>query len=212
MIKAVFFDLDGTLLDTFDLIYESFKHVYKNFLNKDITREEIYPYFGKPLIYSFENLDPETIDQVIAAYREFNLQHHDQMVKPFPGAKETLEKLKLRGKILAVITSKVKSTALRGLKLFNLDQYFDLVVALEDTEKHKPDPAPVLYALKFFQLKPEQCLMVGDSPHDMVSAQRAGVKTAAVKWSVLPWEDLVKTKPNYIINSLEDLLKITGVE
>ncbi|GAV23605.1 pyrophosphatase PpaX [Carboxydothermus pertinax] len=212
MFKGIFFDLDGTLLDTFELIYQSFRYVYKNFLNKEISKEDIYPHFGKPLIYSFGNLDPKTIDQLIAAYREFNLLHHDKMIKPFPEAIDTLKSLKQNNKKLAIITSKLKDTAIRGLKLFDLEQYFDLIIAMEDTEKHKPDPAPVKLALDFFKLSPNECLMVGDSPHDMLSAKGAGVKTVAVKWSVLPWEDLLKTKPDYIINSFNDLLKITEVD
>jgi len=212
MIKGVFFDLDGTLLDTFDLIYESFKYVYQNFFNQNITREEIYPHFGKPLIYSFGNLDAERLDQIIEAYREFNLKHHDQMVKPFPGVEETLRSLKEKKLKLTVITSKMKNTAIRGLKLFNLDPYFDLVIGMEDTDKHKPDPAPVKLALEYLKLNPAECLMVGDSPHDMLSAKAAGVRTVAVKWTVIPWEELRKTNPDYIIDSLKDLLKISEVD
>ena len=112
------------------------------------------------------------------------------------------------GVILVVVTSKTSGTARRGLRLFGLESYFRAVIGVEETKKHKPDPEPVLAALTATELMPGNCLMVGDSPHDLISGKSAGVKTVAVRWSQVAWSDVLAAKPDYIIDHCSDLLDI----
>jgi pyrophosphatase PpaX len=207
-IEAILFDLDGTLLDTTDLIVASFQHVARIYLGREVTLEELLPSFGKPLIEGLEELMPGKGQEMVLTYREFNLQHHDNMVKIFPGIKEMLQELKQRKIKLGIVTSKVKKTAIKGLELFGIEQLFDVIIGLEDTTIHKPNPEPVLLALELVQTAPGRCLMVGDSPHDIVSAQRAGVATAAVSWSNIPLQSLLELKPTFVLNNASELVKI----
>jgi pyrophosphatase PpaX len=206
--KAVLFDLDGTLLDTTDLIIKSFQYTCGCHLNRQITKEEVYPYFGKPLRAALEMLGPDCVDQLIETYRTYNLEHHDAMVGIFPGVISTIKTLAERNTKMAIVTSKTVQTAIRGLRLFNMDAYFETVVGLETTTKHKPDPAPVLLALKLMQTKPHQTLMVGDSPADLQSARAAGLHTAAVRWSALPWRDIEAESPDYTLETMEELIQL----
>lgn len=206
--KAVLFDLDGTLLDTTDLILASFQFTAEKHLGRRVNREEILPTFGRPLIEGLEKLAPGKGQEMIVTYRQHNAKYHDEMVKIFPGVKEVLKQLKEKQIKLGIVTSKAKVTALRGLRLFNLETYFDTIIAFEDTTIHKPNPEPVLLAMQKLNVSSKHCLMVGDSPHDLVSAQRAGIHTAAVKWTNLPWQSLLDVGPTYILESMQDLLVI----
>lgn len=209
-IQAILFDLDGTLLDSTDLIISSFKHVVRKQFNKDISREELIPNFGKPLVEAMEEIAPGQGVLLVNLYREYTKIHHDEMVKIFPEVVETLEKLHDMNIKLGIVTSKVRQTALRGLQLFNLDHLFQVFVGYEDTIIHKPKPEPVLYALEKLGVKAENAIMVGDSPHDIASARAAGTRTVAVTWSSFPLEVLKAEQPSYMINSMTELIDLVS--
>lgn len=210
--KGLLFDLDGTLLDTTQLIINSFKHTFQQHYQKELDNQEIFEYFGKPLRTAMENLGADKVDQLIQTYREYNLAHHDELTTAFCGVTEVIQNLYNEGIYLAIVTSKTKGTAIRGLKLFDLHKYFHTIIGVEECLQHKPHPAPVLLALNSLGLTAEDCLMIGDSPADIASAQSAGVKTAAVRWTQVPWEYLIKQNPDYILETIYDLLTICEID
>ena len=181
--KYVFFDLDGTLIDTNKLIMDSFKYTYKTGLGLEVSEEEILRYFGEPLIKTLERYSPEKANELFKIYIDYNECRHDAVVTIFDGVKELLEDLERQGCTLALVTSKRTKVALMGLELFDIKKHFEVVVALEDTELHKPNPAPVQKALELLGAKPEEAIMVGDSVFDIHCAHGAGVKAVLVKWS-----------------------------
>ncbi|WP_371369171.1 Pyrophosphatase PpaX [Sporomusa rhizae] len=206
--KGILFDLDGTLIDTSNLIIRSFQHTFDLHYRRYLSAEEIYDFFGKPLKAAMEYYGPDKVDDLIKTYREFNLAHHDQLTTGFAGVPETIQKLHNAGVLMAIVTSKTKRTAIRGLKLFDMDKHFPIVIGHEECQKHKPDPEPVRLALTQLNLEPAECLMVGDSPFDLASARTAGVKTAAVRWTQIAWDKLLAEQPDYILNTIEDLLTV----
>jgi pyrophosphatase PpaX len=210
--KGILFDLDGTLIDTSNLIIRSFQHTFKLHYGRPLTAEEVYAFFGKPLKAAMEYYGPDKVDDLIKTYREFNLAHHDQLTTGFAGVPETIRKIYNAGILMAIVTSKTRNTAIRGLKLFHMDQCFSVVIGHEECRKHKPDPEPVCKALAAINLAPADCLMVGDSPFDLASARAAGVKTAAVRWTQIAWDNLLAEQPDYILNTIEDLLAICELE
>ena len=98
--------------------------------------------------------------------------------------------------------------AMRGLKLCALDELLDTAICLEDTEIHKPEPEPILAALDRLQLSREEAAYVGDSCHDIIAGRRAGVKTVAALWGPLPRADLECEQPDYLAESINELLDI----
>ncbi|HWR45583.1 pyrophosphatase PpaX [Sporomusa sp.] len=210
--KGILFDLDGTLIDTSNLIIRSFQHTFEQHYGRPLTPQEVYAFFGKPLRAAMEHYGPDKVEDLIKTYREFNLVHHDNLTTGFVGVAETIQKLYNAGILMAIVTSKTKSTAIRGLRLFDMDKYFPIVIGHEECLKHKPDPEPVLLALEQIKLAPAECLMVGDSPFDLASARAAGVKTAAVRWTQIDWENLLAEQPDYVLNTIEDLLDICVIE
>ncbi|MDK2926981.1 MAG: pyrophosphatase PpaX [Bacillota bacterium] len=207
-IHAVLFDLDGTLIDTNRLVIESFQYTLRLHLGREVPAAEIVPTFGMPLIEGLRHFSAEKAEEMLATYRSYNESRHDATTTLIPGAKETLAALKEAGLSLALVTSKRRGLALRGLKLFGLDAYMDAVITPEDTVRHKPEPEPVLKALELLGARPHCALMVGDSPMDLACARAAGSRTAAALWSALPRELLLAEKPDFLLDELLDLLDI----
>ena len=208
MIKAVLFDLDGTIIDTNELIEMSFKHAFKVHLNEDRTSEEVTKFFGQPLRDSFISYGEDTADRMIKTYRDFNEAIHDEGCKEFEGVKETLEFLKAKGIKLAIVTSKRRVLAERGMNLFDLRKYFDAIVTPEDTAEHKPKPGPVLKACELLGVAPNEAMMVGDSHFDLMSGKTAGAKTCGVRYTALPIKWLEECEPDYFIDSIDGMKKI----
>jgi pyrophosphatase PpaX len=96
---------------------------------------------------------------------------------------------------MAIVTSKLEPSARRSLDFLGLSRHFDLVVGLEATEKHKPDPAPVRYAVEGLGARPDEAAFVGDSPHDVLAGNAAGVATVAALWGPFGREDLAWARP-----------------
>lgn len=181
--KYVLFDLDGTLIDTNKLIMESFKYTYKTGLGLEVSEEEILRYFGEPLIRTLGRYSEERAEELFRIYIDYNESRHDDTVTIFDGVKDLLEKLERQGCILALVTSKRSKVALMGLDLFDIRKHFKVFVALENTELHKPNPAPALKALELLGARPDEAIMVGDSVYDIHCAHGAGIKAVLVKWS-----------------------------
>lgn len=212
LIKAVLFDLDGTLIDTNELIIQSFKHILKKHLNLEVDEKEIVMHFGEPLIKTLASYDKDKSEFLTQAYMEYNEEIHDELTTEVLGSKETLKELRAMGIKTGIVTSKRRSMAERGLQLFNLMDSLDVIITPESTTKHKPHGEPVIKACEELGIKPEDALMVGDSHFDIQCGKNAGAKAALVKYTVLPIEKIIQYKPDYIIDKLEDLLSIVRKE
>lgn len=142
------------------------------------------------------------------SYRAYNNAHHDELVAAFPRVNETMDELLRRGIKLGIVTTKIRPTTLRALEMFDLLKYMETIVTVNDVEHAKPHPEPVLTAVRNLNADPQRTLMVGDSAVDIQSAQAAGVRVAAVAWSLKGEETLRKYNPDYIIQDMADLLTI----
>ena len=211
-IDTYLFDLDGTLVNTYDLIVQSFLHTFDHFVPGKFKKEDCYAFIGPTLKESFTSILPDKADEMIAFYRKYNHERHDELIREFDGVYETIKTLYESGKKLAVVTTKMKSTALRGLAQARLAPFFDIVIALDDIQKPKPDPEPILKALDLLGSKPESAVMVGDSHHDILGAKNAGVISVGVSWTIKGEEYLRKYNPDYMIDHMQELLEITGVD
>ena len=208
MIKAVLFDLDGTLINTNELIIESFKYTLKKHLNKELPREEIVRTFGEPLDDTMAKFDKENVDLLLRIYREYNESKHDTLSTKFEGVEEGLKALQNMGIKLAIVTSKRRPLAERGLKLINIYDYMEFVVTPEDTLKHKPLGDPAAKACELLGISPNEAIMVGDSHNDILCGRNAGCSTCLVKYSALSLKELMEYKPDYVIDSIKDLVDI----
>ncbi|MGU8353680.1 pyrophosphatase PpaX [Clostridium perfringens] len=208
MIKAVLFDLDGTLINTNDLILKSFKHTFKTMLDLEPSEEEITMNYGRPLQEIFKSYDENRIEEMINCYRKINLELHDDECKEFAGVDLMLKTLKSKGIKIGVVTSKKSDMAERGAKLMGIFKYFDTFITPEITTKHKPDGEPVLKACENLGVSPSETLMVGDSPYDILAGKNAGAKTCGVKYTALPLEKLGESKPDFYVDKPLEILEL----
>ncbi|PEE39631.1 pyrophosphatase PpaX [Bacillus pseudomycoides] len=207
-INTVLFDLDGTLINTNELIISSFLHTLNKYYPDQYKREDILPFIGPSLHETFRPMDEGMVDEMIQCYRQFNHDHHDELVEEYETVYETVQELKKQGYKIGIVTTKARQTVEMGLKLSKLKEFFDVVVTIDDVEHVKPHPEPIQKALKLLDAKPEETLMVGDNHHDIVGGQNAGTKTAAVAWTIKGREYLESYKPDYVLDKMSDLLSI----
>ncbi|WP_243290329.1 pyrophosphatase PpaX [Bacillus sp. FJAT-47783] len=211
-INTLLFDLDGTLINTNDLIIESFMHTLEHYFPGRFTRKDILSFIGPPLIDTFGKLDPDRMEEMVATYRKFNHEQHDILVKEFETVYDTVKTLHEKGYKLGIVTTKIRETVNMGLKLTKLDTFFDVVVTLDDVEHAKPHPEPILKALAQLDAKPEEAMMIGDNVHDIDAGKNAGTKTVGVAWSLKGEEYIRSHNPDYIVSKMSDILSIVGVE
>ncbi|UFT98505.1 pyrophosphatase PpaX [Radiobacillus kanasensis] len=209
-ITTILFDLDGTLIDTNELIIASFQHTLSQHADREYSREEILNFIGPPLKDSFELVNPNEVDAMFTTYREHNLANHDDYVVIYPTVADTLKELKEKGLQLGIVTTKINATAWKGLKLTGIDSYFDVLIGLDDVQHAKPHPEPIVKALAKLGASASQTIMVGDNYHDVEAGKNAGTKTAGVAWAVKGRASLEAYKPDFMLEEMKDLLQIVG--
>lgn len=210
-ISTVLFDFDGTVMDTREVILQSWQHTFRTLEGKEHDPAEIYRTFGEPLEYTMRNLFPHVdAREAVDIYRSYHKNNFGELIRVFPGISELLERLKADEYQIGLVTSRLRNTTVEGLEAYGLLRYFDELVTCDDTAKHKPDPEPILAALRKLNSKPEQAVMVGDTMFDIGCARNAGVMSVLVNWSVSVSEE-EKTGPDgpdFVIDKAADLLKI----
>jgi pyrophosphatase PpaX len=207
-LQTVLFDLDGSLIDSIRLILDSYHHTLTQHNLPARSDEEWLRGVGTPLHVQFSQWhdSPETLEAMIATYREFNLKHHDRMVTVYPGVVEAVRQIKSSGIQTGLVTSKNRQGALRGLALVGLEALMDVMVCADEVSNPKPHPEPVEKAVALLGADPARTVYVGDSIHDMHSGRAAGVKTAAALWGPFGRSHLESAGPDYWLEKPEDLV------
>lgn len=190
-VTAIFFDLDGTLVDTIPLILACYRHTLGAHLpGFHPPREVIVGNLGRSLQAILRDyavaagaVDPDaTMAAMAETYREFQRRNIDALIKPYPGIRETLSALRGRGYRLGLVTSKVEWAARLTYERYGLGELLETLVFHDDTEMHKPHPEPLLEAVAKAGLSPGQAVYVGDSVHDMTAALTAGMRAIGALW------------------------------
>lgn len=210
----ILFDLDGTLLDTEAVIVQSYIEIFKRHKpDLQISDELKTSLMGPPLKVTFGRFFKEfEIEGLIQEYREINLEHHKTLVKPIKHAKEVVERLKSEGYTLGIVSSKLKEGIEIGLDMFNMREYFDVIVGLDDVKEHKPHPEGIFKACKELGVGHDNVVYVGDTVVDVETGDRAGVYVVALVSSEKRRIELVNSNPNRVIDDLNELVDILSKE
>ncbi len=208
-LRAVLFDLDGTLLNSIPLIRRTFEKVFEDF-EIPWGEGEVMKTVGLPLRQAAEIYAPGREERFLKAYTEFYHDHQVEMLELFPGTIETLDVLNGAGYRLGLVTSKRREPAVAGMSLTGLDRYISHVVALDDTSRPKPYPDCLLRGLELLAVKPGQAVYVGDSCYDLLTGKNAGVATAGVTWGIASREELCPYQPDLIADDWRQLLDALG--
>lgn len=209
---AVLFDLDGTLADTVPLILRCYRHTMRCHLGQERPDEEWLRTIGTPLrdqLLDFAR-DAEEAAAMLDTYVTFQRTVHDDMVRPFEGAREVLERLAGEGSRLGVVTSKRREMALRTLDVSGIGDLVEALVAADDVTRGKPDPEPVEQALELLDVaaQRDRVLFVGDSPFDLRAGRGAGVRTAGALWGPFPRNVLEREGPDHLVAALGEVVDL----
>jgi pyrophosphatase PpaX len=206
---TVLFDLDGTLVDSGAIILASFKHAARTVLARDVEEEQIAALVGGSNLHDqMRVLSPAHVDELVRVYREHNRPLHDEL-EAFEGVEELVKTLSKQGRKLGIVTAKGRQTVDLAFAVLSLERYFDAVVTADMTDRHKPDPAPVLKALELLESEPADSAFVGDSPYDITAGKAAGVFTVAVSWGKIhPEERLLEAGADVLVHSPKELLDV----
>jgi pyrophosphatase PpaX len=205
---VVLFDFDGTVVDSGAMILASFRHATKTVLDRDLSDAELLAAVGTPLHDQMRSIDADRADELVAVYRAHNEPLHDAL-QPCDGMLDVLAALKREGRCLGIVTAKRSATVDLAFAVLPLRDYFDVVVAADDVERHKPAPDPLLVALDRLGAETADAAYVGDSPFDVAAAKAAGVHAVAVTWGGIYTEDTLRAeRPDTVVSTPQELLDV----
>lgn len=215
-IRLIIFDLDGTLVDSSVDITNALNHAIVPYGLDKLTVEKTVSLVGEGLTRLVEKLlgderadiKPAVLERFLSYYTE----HLSDYTIPYPGVRETLEKLGAYRKV--VISNKREALSKRLLADLGLIQYFDAVLGSDSVKERKPSPEPVLKIMSLLSINPEEAIIVGDSTYDINAGRAAGVTTVAVSYgyreaSLLQDADLIIDDIGQLVPLIEKMNKET---
>ncbi len=208
-IRAVLFDLDGTLIDSVRDIAASVNWVLAGLglPTKDV--QDVAGFVGDGvqmlLARAIGGHDEALVREAVRAFRAHYLHHCLDTTRLYPTVHSTLAHL--RAKRLAVVTNKPYPPTMRILDGLHVTGYFPVVLGGESTPSRKPHPAPVLKALELLEASPAEAVMVGDGPHDIDAGRAAGLRTCGVTYGLNARAVVLAARPDYVIDELQELLR-----
>jgi len=203
---VVLFDLDGTVIDSGAIILASMRHAAKEVLGAEPPDALLMAAVGGPgLEAQMHALAPDRVEELVNVYRAHNEPLHDELVC-CAGMEDVLVRLKEHGRRLGIVTAKRRATVDLAFNVLPLRQLFDTIVGGDETERHKPDPAPLLLAAERLNVDPKTCAYVGDSPFDIRAAKAARMHAIAVTWGgIHDTAKLEAEEPDAIVDTAQEL-------
>lgn len=213
MLKAVLFDLDGTLVNSLGDLAEATNRALAagGFPAREVEEFKLFAGDGMPKMLERAlpegNKSPETVQRLLTVLKSYYIEHYADKSTPYDGVPELIAELKKRGFIVAVVTNKLQEMAEVVVNKFYGDA-FDRVFGMREGIPAKPDPTMALLAMRELGVTPEECVFVGDSGMDVATGVNSGALPVGELWGFRGEEELRKNGARYIISRPEELLKI----
>ncbi len=209
MVSAVIFDWDGTLVDSLDAHIKAWKKTFADF-GVDVKLDEIGNRFGKPTeVILSEALPPKLhgkIPELIERKRKY-FSENLASLKLYRGVKNVLKKLRERSVPIALASSMTRKSLYSSFRAMGIGEYFDVIVTADDVLEGKPNPEMLLRAAEKLRVKPENCLVVGDSLFDVLAAERANMPIVVVANN--PYQ--IRKIREMDVKIVEDITEILGL-
>ncbi|MBL4934262.1 HAD family hydrolase [Clostridium sp. YIM B02515] len=204
MYDYIIFDIDGTLLDTEFAVLSSLQKLVFEELNKNLSFDELSFALGIPGEISLNRLGISNVSDCNVKWNKYLMEyfHH---VKVFNGIKDTLIKLNEIGISTGIVTSKTREEFIDNFLPFELNDFFNIVVCADDTEKHKPNPDPILKFIELSGADKSKAIYIGDTKYDMDCALGAGIDFALALWGA---KSSVGIDAKYILENPKEILKL----
>jgi pyrophosphatase PpaX len=205
-VKALIFDMDGTLLDSETVSGYAVNYGYRKILGREITPEERKQLLGRPVKKILSQWYPEKGGEIYDTGRRY-YESNFSSIAPYRGITDVLAKLRKQCR-LAVVTSSHRSDAEKLLSMTGLKRYFEFYIGQEDSDHQKPDPEPVILATVKLGIESREAMFIGDQPYDILAAQAAGVISVAAVWGSGDEGVLKKYNPNFILRRPDELVSL----
>jgi pyrophosphatase PpaX len=203
---CIIFDMDGTLTQTNQLIYDAFNLIAEKYLHRRLTPEEIITFFGPPEKEAVQNMiGPEHIEEAMVEYYRFYNERHTALASLYPGIIDILRFLHSKGVLVALFTGKGRRTTDITLEMFEIERFFDITITGDDVEEFKPSGEGIRTILSRFSLRPDEVLMVGDAVVDVLAAREAGADVASVVWDSYGRHEVMQLNADYVFENVDSL-------
>lgn len=209
-LRAVVFDLDGTLIDSRHDIAEAVNHTLVSSGRTALPLETVASFVGDGAITliqratGLETDDPE-LTRLHDRFRAYYTAHATEYTEVYPGVRETLVRLSRTSLHVALCTNKPRQTTERVLDELELERFFDVVVCADDLPFKKPHPGPLLHIAERLAVHPSECVMVGDGPQDVLCGKAAGALTLGVTYGIKPATEVAAAGPDALIHSIDEV-------
>lgn len=206
MIKAVLFDLDGTLVDSPQLIMNAYESALKKHTNHIPSELEKTSVLGMTLSIAFKDhaKDENHLNELIDEFRRYSYENTNRMLKPYKNVKNVIQYLRDKDYLVGIVTSKNRKTVLENLEAFDLNNMFDCIVTSNDTINHKPHAEPINYAMDLLKVNHLETIYIGDHENDIIAGNNANVKTGLMKYSYR-LNQALKQNPTYVFEDLNHI-------
>lgn len=216
--RAVIFDMDGTLVDTFPLVVAAWNAALADHTGRTFTAVEVIARFGIPDPAMIRRELPEHLgDAAVETYHQHYERQHAELARAFAGITEMLDAIRARRLPTGVMTGKGSRSACITLAALGWDgcagrRRFDAVVTGEDVTRQKPEPEGLFIVAERLGVAPRDCVFVGDSPADIGAGKNAGMRTIFAAWHPVYLDEVRAMNPDYWADSPADVIRLIGQE
>ncbi len=215
--KAIIFDFDGTLIDSEPDLALALNHMLQQLNRETYTQEIISHWVGNGAeilvkralsgdVTIDESIDIEFFKNALDIFLKFYAKNLCVKTYLYPNVKLTLEQLKEYGYLMVIVTNKPADFVAPILKGLGLNGFFEFYLGGDSLEKKKPDPMPLLYVSQKLNVTVDECVMIGDSKNDIISAKRANMQSIGVSYGYNYGESISTYQPTIIVDRFEDIL------
>lgn len=209
--KYIFWDFDGTLVNTVEGTRKSAIYALSQFGIEEYNQDLGKIFCGPPLKESFKKFGicDEQIDKAISFYRKYQSENTIEMNEVYSGINEVLKELKEKGKVLIIVTAKYQATTIKILKYLKIYEYFDFIYGVTEESKRTTKKEILSYALKNFKnIETKECIMIGDRSSDILAGKNNNMDTIGVLYGMDSKEMLKKAGAIFFVNKPLEILKI----
>ncbi|RTR36463.1 phosphoglycolate phosphatase [Shewanella canadensis] len=218
-LKAIAFDLDGTLIDSVPDLAAATQATLSEFELPSCTEAQVRSWVGngaemlmrRALSFVVEReVEQSLLDDVMPRFMHHYQEHLQRYSKLYPNVLAVLEELSSSGYPLAIVTNKPHRFAIPLLEAFNIDHLFSKVLGGDSLDRMKPDPLPLTHLLSHWQLESDQLLMVGDSKNDILAAKAAGITSIGLTYGYNYGEDISLSSPDAVCEQFSEILTLVN--
>ena len=211
-VRAVFFDLDGTLLDTIPDLHAAVNAMLADLGRPALPIKAVGRYVGRgaanlvkrALAGSLDAADDDSPapDEALSSFRRHYARENGQRTRFFPGVREGLEAIRAKGLPMAVITNKPEAFTRPLLEMTALAEFFQTVVSGDDLPRRKPDPMPLVWTCGYLGVSPVDALFIGDSVNDFLAARAACCRVFLLPYGYNEGRDVRELECDAIVPSI----------